>query len=125
MLSADRNNRTNDNSPSSKGLTLPVLPRTCNNCTKSCAPDRSSCLTKDSMCSRCGCTGNWQPHCRSSSGPQAIRKPEGTKKKQGGHCHNCQQCGYRRTDVVDVGEDYNSQLNEGNVAGVTLQHDHE
>ena len=54
-----------------------------------------------------------------------FKKPEGTKKRQGGHHHNCQQCGHRWTDVVDVGEDYNPQLNEVNVARVTLQHDHE
>ena len=100
-------------------------PHACSNCTKSHEPGRSSCPAKDSMCFRCGCTGHWQPCCRSSSGPQAIKKLESTKKKQGGHHHNHWQCGHRQTDVVDVGEDYNPQLNDVNMARVTLQHDHE
>ena len=108
-----------------KPNTTSTVQHTCGNCTKSHAPGRSSCPTKDSVCTGCGCTGHWQLCCRSSGGPQATRKPEGTEKKQGGHCHNCWQCGYRRTDVVDLGADHNPQLDEVNVAGVALLHDHE
>ena len=64
------------------------------------------------------------PCCRSSDGPQATKKPVGTKKKQGGHQCNHWQCGSRWTDVADVGEDHDPQLNKDNVDGVTLQHDH-
>ena len=78
-----------------KSHTASTAQHTCSNCTKSHAPGRSSCPAKDSMCSGCGCTGHWQLCCRSSGDPQATKKPEGTKKKQGGcHC-NCQQYGYR------------------------------
>ena len=108
-----------------KSHTTSTAQHTCGNCTESHAPGRSSCPAKDSVCPGCGHTGNWQLHCRSSGGPQATKKPEGIKKKQGGHHHKCHQCGYRHTDVVDVGADHNPQLNEVNVAGVTLQHDHE
>ena len=97
----------------------------CSNCTKSHAPGRFSCPAKDSVCSGCGHTGHLLPHCRSSGGPQATKKPQGTEKKQGDHHHNCQQQGHRQTDVADVGEDHDPQLNEVSMAGVTLQHDHE
>ena len=88
-----------------KPHTTSTAQHACSNCTKSHTPGRSSCPAKDSVCSFCGHTGHWQLHCRSSGGPQATRKPEGTEKKQGG-CHpNHWQCGYRETDVVDVGAD--------------------
>ena len=108
-----------------KPHTTSTAQHTCGNCTKSHAPGRSSCPTKDSVCSGCGCTGHWQLCCRSSGGPQATKKPEGTEKKQGGYCCNHWQCGYRWTDVVDVGADHNPQLDEVNMAGVALLHGHE
>ena len=108
-----------------KSHTTSTAQHVCNNCTKSHVPDRSSFPAKDSMCSGCGHIGHWQPCCRSSSSPQAIKKMEGTKKKQGDHHHNCPQWGCRWTDVVDVGEDYDPQLGKVNVARVTPQHDHE
>ena len=108
-----------------KSHTASTAQHTCSNWTKSHAPGRSSCPAKDSMCSGCGHTGHWQIHCRNSGGPQATKKPEGTKKKQGGCCCNHWHCGYRQTDVVDIGADPNPQLNEVSMAGVTLQHGHE
>ena len=108
-----------------KSHTTSTAQHTCNNCTKSHVPSRSSCPAKDSVCSRCGCIGHWWPCCRSSGGPQAIKKLEGTEKKHGDHHHNCQQHGHRQTDMVDVGEDYNPQLDEVNMTRVTLQNDDE
>ena len=108
-----------------KSQTTSTAQHTCSNCTKSHTPGRSSCPAKDSVCSGCGHTGHWQPFCMGSGGPQATKKPQGTEKKQGGHCHNCQQCGHRWTDVVDVGEYLDTQPNKVSVAWVTLQHDHE
>ena len=72
-----------------KSHTTSTSQHTCSNCTKSHVPGRSSCPAKDSVCSGCSCTGHWWPCCRSSSGPQAIKKMEGTKKKQGDFHHNC------------------------------------
>ena len=108
-----------------KSHTASTAQDACSNCMKSHAPGRSSCPAKDSVCSGWGHTDQWQPCCSSSGGPQATKKPEGSEKKQGGCCHNHQQCDHRWTDVVDVGADHNSQLDEVNVAGVTLQHGHE
>ena len=90
-----------------KSHTASTVQHTCSNYMKSHAPGRSSCPAKDSMCSGCGHAGHWQLCCRSSGGPQAAKKPEGTEKKQGGYHHNHQQCRYRWTDVVDVGADHN------------------
>ena len=93
-----------------KSHTASAAQHTCSKCMKSHAPGRSSCPAKDSVCSGCRCTGHWQLQCRSSGGPQATKKPEGTEKKQGGCCCNCWQCGYRQTDVVDIGADHNPNL---------------
>ena len=79
-----------------KPHTTSTAQHTCGNGMKSHVPGRSSCPSKDSVCSGWGHMGHWQLCCRSSGCPQANKKPEGTEKKQGGHHCNCQQCGYKQ-----------------------------
>ena len=52
-----------------KSHTASTAQHACSNCMKSHALGRSSYPVKDSVCSGCGHTGHWWPHCRSSGGP--------------------------------------------------------
>ena len=65
-----------------KPHTTSTAQHTCGNSTKSHAPGRSSCPTKDSVCTGCGHTGHWQLCCRSSGGPQATRNQKALRRSK-------------------------------------------